>query len=154
MVALHVLFLLVARQALQAAAPVQLPVSPALQARFVPILLTPQPVSPPPVALPERRPVPHKRAAMERPRPVVQAAAVAASPGLRLRDQDGQVLLPAASASASATPDYVQRLPQGDTRIMRHADPVPYKATRFEKYFPPPKETAGGALVRHVGEGR
>ncbi|MEO5813251.1 MAG: hypothetical protein ABIU96_05030 [Rhodanobacter sp.] len=148
---MHVLFLLVARQALQAAAPGQLPVSPALQARFVPILLTPQRM-PPPVLLPERRPVPHQRAVAERPRPVEQSAAVAASPALRLRDQDGQVLLPAHSASTSATPEYVQRLPQGDTRIMRHADPVPYKATRFEKYFPPPKESAGGALVRHVGE--
>ena len=85
-------------------------------------------------------------------RPVEQSAAVATSPALRLRDQDGQVLLPAHSASTSATPEYVQRLPQGDTRIMRHADPVPYRATRFEKYFPPPKESAGGALVRHVGE--
>ncbi len=27
-----------------------------------------------------------------------------------------------------------------------------YKATRFEKYFPPPNETAGGALGRHIGD--
>jgi hypothetical protein len=27
-----------------------------------------------------------------------------------------------------------------------------YKATRFEKYFPPPNETAGGAVGRHIGD--
>ena len=27
-----------------------------------------------------------------------------------------------------------------------------YKATRLEKYFPPPNETAGGALGRHIGD--
>ncbi len=27
-----------------------------------------------------------------------------------------------------------------------------YRATRFEKYFPPPNETAGGAVGRHIGD--
>jgi hypothetical protein len=27
-----------------------------------------------------------------------------------------------------------------------------YKATRYEKYFPPPNETAGGAVGRHIGD--
>lgn len=148
---LHVLFLLVARQALQTRAPPRLPASPALQARFVPILLTPQPAAPPPVTLPAR-PAPARPAAVGPARAKVPATAAAPAPALVLRDRTGQVLLPAHSASTGATPDYVQRAPQGDTRIMRHVDPVPYKPTRFEKYFPPPDESAGGALVRHVGE--
>ena len=43
-------------------------------------------------------------------------------------------LLPASAASA-ATPGYVQRMPQGDTQVMQHADPVKYQATRFDQYF-------------------
>ena len=150
-VLLHVLFLLVTRQALLTRAPPQLAVSPALQARFVPILLTPQPAAPPPVTLP-RRPAPQRPTVVARPRPEVRATAAAAPPALMLRDRAGQALLPAHSASAGATPDYVQRVPQGDTRIMHNVDPVPYRPTRFEQYFPPPDESAGGALVRHVGE--
>jgi hypothetical protein len=150
-VLLHVLFLLVARQALLTKVPPQLPVSPALQARFVPILLTPQPAAPPPVTLPKRRAA-QRPAVVARPRSDVHATAVAPPPTLLLRDRAGQVLLPAHSASTGATPDYVQRVPQGDTRIMHNVDPVPYQATRFEQYFPPPDESAGGALVRHVGE--
>ena len=150
-VLLHVLFLLVARQALLTKVPPQLPVSPALQARFVPILLTPQPAAPPPVTLP-KRPAAQRPTVVARPRSDVHATAVAPPPALLLRDRAGQALLPAHSASTGATPDYVQRAPQGDTRIMRNVDPVPYRATRFEKYFPPPDESAGGALVRHVGE--
>jgi hypothetical protein len=67
----------------------------------------------------------------------------------RLYDEHGQPLLPATAASAPE-PGYVQNLPQGDARVMQHTDPIKYKATRFEKYFPPPDETAGGAAVRHV----
>lgn len=147
-VAVHLVFLLVARQALQTAAPAQLPVAPALQARFVAIQLTPRPVPPPPA----HRPTPHPHTVVEPPRLDVRPAAVVAPPPVVLRDRDGQVLLPAPAASTGTTPDYVQHLPQGDTRIMHNVDPIRYRATRFEKYFPPPDETAGGALVRHVGE--
>lgn len=148
-VAVHLVFLLVARQALRTAAPPQLPVAPALQARFVAIQLAPRP-APPPVMPPKRHPTPPSHI-VERPRADVRPVAVAPPPAV-LRDRDGQLLLPAPAASAGAKPDYVQHLPQGDARIMRNVDPVRYQATRFEKYFPPPDETAGGALVRHVGE--
>jgi hypothetical protein len=148
---LHVLFLLVARQALLTRMPAELAVSPALQARFVPILLTLQPAAPPPVTVPQR-PAPRRPPVVKRPRPEVRATAAAAPPGLVLRDRTGQALLPAHAASAGVTPDYVQRAPRGDTRIMHNVDPVPYQPTRFEQYFPPPDESAGGALVRHVGE--
>lgn len=67
----------------------------------------------------------------------------------KLFDAHGQPLLPDGAAS-SITPDYVQYLPQGDGRVMQHSDPIKYKPTRFEEYFPPPDETAGGAAVRHA----
>ena len=70
---------------------------------------------------------------------------------LRLYDRDGQPLLPAQAASAP-TPEAGSPALAGDTRIMRHTDPVKYRATRFEQYFPPPGETLGGAAVRHVVE--
>ena len=43
--------------------------------------------------------------------------------------------------------------PADDRRIMQHdSNRMQYKATRFEKYFPPPNETAGGAVGRHIGD--
>lgn len=69
----------------------------------------------------------------------------------RLYDKQGQLLLPTPVAG-SAEPGYVQHPPSGDTRIMHDTDPIKYKATRFEQYFPPPDETLGGAAVRHVVE--
>ena len=112
-------------------------------------------VKPPPAlpALPPmRRPLPVKTrepAAKDAMQIQPPPAAAVDTRSAKLFDKDGQPLLPAASAS-SAAPDYVQRLPQGDSRIMQHSDPIPYTATRFEEYFPPPGETAGGAAVRHV----
>lgn len=69
---------------------------------------------------------------------------------LRLYDQTGRAVLAPAPASTAPAPDYVQRKPQGDTRIMHDTDPVKYKATRFDKDFPPPDESLGGAAVRHA----
>jgi hypothetical protein len=49
-------------------------------------------------------------------------------------------------ASASTAPK-----PADDRQIMQHdSNRMQYKATRFEKYFPPPNETAGGAVGRHI----
>ena len=147
-VLLHVLFALVLRQALQMSAPVRLERPQALQARFVPILLVPSPAPAlPPVRLPERHAPPRAPVGHTAP-----SAQVTATPPLALYDHDGRALLPAPTASVGATPDYVQRLPSGDARIMHDTDPVHYQSTRFEKYFPPPGESTGGALVRHVTE--
>lgn len=69
--------------------------------------------------------------------------------------KDGSVHLPsttgANSATASATAE--QSKPADDRQIMQHdSNRMQYKATRFEKYFPPPNETAGGAVGRHIGD--
>jgi hypothetical protein len=105
----------------------------------------PPQIPPPPgkVAPPRPAEPPAKDAMALQPSP----ATTVASP--RLYDRHGQPRLPATAANTSV-PGYVQNLPQGDARIMRHDNPIEYKATRFEQYFPPRGETAGGAAVRHV----
>lgn len=67
------------------------------------------------VQLPASAPAPAKAASVAMP---------------HLFDSSGVPILPAAASSA-ATPEYVQRMPQGDTRIMQHTSPVKYRPTRF-----------------------
>jgi len=150
---LHALFMLTIWQEMRppvtAAAAPERP-DDVLQVRF--IASAPLPATPPPPlpALPPRvllkRPVPPAKDAMTLQLPT---PAPAATP--LLYDRDGLPRLPAAAAS-TAVPGYVQRMPAGDPRIMQHTSPVPYKATRFEQYFPPPGESLGGAVLRHVVE--
>lgn len=84
------------------------------------------PPAPPPVPLPPRTPpVPPAKGAL-----VVQPPPAAAAAAPRLFDDKGRPLLPAPAASAP-TPAYVQRMPQGDTRIMQHDSPIKYQPTRF-----------------------
>jgi hypothetical protein len=90
----------------------------------------PLPLPPPaPKPAPPRRPEPNAKDALtiqSPPQPVESAPA-------RLFDRNGQPLLPsAARAPAPATPGYASHLPQGDTRIMQHDDPIKYQATRFD----------------------
>jgi hypothetical protein len=154
-VVLHGLFMLAIWYGMRPppiAAPTEMHADEVLQVRFITRVpashaAPPDMQAPPPPpkarALPKRsEPVAKNAMTLQVPTPKPAAAA-------RLYDEHGQPLLPAASASAPA-PGYVQRLPQGDTRVMQHADPIKYKATRFEQYFPPPDETAGGAAVRHA----
>ena len=113
------------------------PVADVLEVRFIPAATAPAakpppPVSmpPPPVRAPSRRtaqPVARNALSVQLPAPA-PAASVAAP---RLFDRNGQAILPAAGSTSE--PEYVQRLPQGDTRIMRHDSPVKYQATRFDK---------------------
>ncbi len=100
-----------------------------LQVRFIdtgsaPVAPPPPPALPPPPA-PRTPPVPPAEGAL-----VVQAPPVGATTP-RLLDAQGRPLLPAPAASAPV-PGYVQRMPQGDTQIMRHDSPVEYRPTRFE----------------------
>jgi hypothetical protein len=153
-VLLHVLFLLVTWRAMRPRPPPAAPVHPeeVLQVRFITHAANAVAKPPPPQALPPP-PAPH---APPKPRePVAKDAMTIQLPPPKpastasLYDKNGQPLLPATAASAP-TPGYVQHLPQGDAQIMRHDSPVKYQATRFEQYFPPPDETAGGAVVRHA----
>ncbi|OOG46065.1 hypothetical protein B0E50_17150 [Rhodanobacter sp. C01] len=108
---------------------------------------------PPQQVVPPVRPVTHEKS--RRDAMVMQdheatpapAASVATPSAASLR------LAPAtetyAATSAKATP----AKPADDRQIMQHdSNRMQYKATRFEKYFPPPNETAGGAVGRHIGD--
>lgn len=151
--ALHVLLALLVWQALRTTLPTPGRTSAALVARFVPIVLperAPPSKPPKPVPPPKPRVVQRQRSTAKpvspQPQPDTEVPTTAT-----LYDRHGQPLLPApAASSGAAAPDYVQRLPQGDTQIMRHANPLPYQPTRLEKYFPPPGESAGGAAVRKL----
>jgi hypothetical protein len=129
----------------------------ALQVRFIERPTTAAPTPPPAVRPP---PVPAPPPLRERPRPDAMTASLpapaASAPAAppHLYDRTGQPVLPAGAASAAApTPGYVQRMPQGDSRVMSHDTPIKYKATRFEEYFPPPDETLMGQTVRSVLRG-
>lgn len=118
-------------------------------------------VPPPQVAPPRVRPVTHEKP--HRDAMVVQdheaapapAASVATPSASSLFAKDGSVrLAPAApttyaTTNAKATP----AKPADDRQIMQHDyNQMHTKTTRFEKYFPPPNETAGGKVGRHVGD--
>jgi hypothetical protein len=80
------------------------------------------------------------------------AASASAAPKPQLFDRNGVAQLPSASASTAVAPvpGYVQRKPTGDMQVMDHTSPVPYKATRFEQYFPPPGENAAQTGLRKI----
>ena len=127
----------------------------------------PEPPSPPTlvpprqVATPRVRPVTH-----EKPRSdamVVQDHAAAPAPAASVATpsassvfaKDGSVRLAPeaptnyATTNAKAAPPK----PADDRQIMQHDyNQMHTKTTRFEKYFPPPNETVGGAVGRHVGD--
>ncbi|MBE1161779.1 hypothetical protein IGX34_15460 [Dyella sp. 7MK23] len=67
---------------------------------------------------------------------------------------DGSIRLPPEHIQYSAnTPSEVKASkPKDDRQIMEHTDFTHYKPTRFNKYFPPPNETLGGAVGRHIDD--
>lgn len=111
----------------------------AMQIRFIDSVPAPPQAEPPPPPVLPSRPAVATRAP---PPPKVREAPAKnsltvvpppAAPAPHLYDQNGQPLLPsAASTPAPAAPDYVQRLPQGDTQVMNHDNPIKYQATRFD----------------------
>lgn len=111
---------------------------------------------PPPPMMPRVRPVTHERARRDamvmqdhQPAPAPPAS-VATPSALSLFAKDGSVRLTPATVTASTPVKPVK--PADDRQIMQHdSNRMQYKATRFEKYFPPPNETAGGAAGRHIG---
>ncbi|MEW9573004.1 hypothetical protein ABQJ54_14700 [Rhodanobacter sp. Si-c] len=105
-------------------------------------------------ATPRSRPVPHEKP--RRDAMVVQDHEAAPAPAASsLFAKDGSIRLPPAATNYSATPNAKAKPaePADDRRIMQHdSNHMHYKPTRFDKYFPPPNETAGGAVGRHIGD--
>jgi len=109
------------------------PVADVLEVRFIPAATVLAAKAPPPVPLPPPPRASSRHAAEPAAKNAlsVQLPAPAASVAPpRLFDRNGQAILPATAASV---PEYVQGMPRGDTRIMRHDSPVKYQATRFDK---------------------
>jgi hypothetical protein len=82
------------------------------------------------------------------------AASVATPAATSLFNMDGSIRLPAAPTDTSVAPRVGAKptKPADDRQIMQHNSYVHFKPTRFDKYFPPPNETAGGAVGRHIGD--
>lgn len=72
----------------------------------------------------------------------------------QLFSASGSVRLPPEHIQYSAnTPSEVKASkPKDDRQIMEHTDFTHYQPTRFNKYFPPPNETLGGAVGRHIDD--
>jgi hypothetical protein len=168
---LHALFALALWYVMQPGLP-QVAVAPvdtdqALVVHLIDAALPPEPptplprLAPPPQAAhPHVRPVTH-----EKPRSdamVVQdheatpapAASAATSSASSVFAKDGSVRLsPAQTNYASTNPKIKPASPRDDNRIMQHDfNQMHTKTTRFEKYFPPPNESVGGAVSRHIGD--
>jgi hypothetical protein len=169
---LHALFALVLWYEMQpklpqlAAAPIDSESEQALVVRLIDhsseprVVPPPEPPSPPTlvpprqVATPRVRPVTH-----EKPRSdamVVQDHEAAPAPAASsLFAKDGSVRLAPAAPTNYATTNAKAKpaTPADDRQIMQHDyNQMHTKTTRFEKYFPPPNETAGGKVGRHVGD--
>lgn len=126
-----------------------------LQVRFIThaprAAATPPPAAAPAPA-PKPRPLPKIHEPLAKDAMTVQLPTPAPADTAHLYDKDGQPLLQPAPASSAPGSAYVQRMPEGDTRIMHNTDPIKYRPTRFEQYSPPPGESLGDAAVRHVVE--
>jgi hypothetical protein len=114
---------------------------------------------PPQRAATRVRPEPHEKPRREamvvqdhEPAPA-PAASVATPAAISLFAKDGTVHLAPAPTGTPAAVAAKPAKPADDRQIMQHdSNHMHYKATRFEKYFPPPDETAGGAVGRHIGD--
>lgn len=146
---------------------VEVQLNNAIQVRFITHNPVAKPVAPPPIAPPPppphpaREPVSKNAMTLHLPGPAPlpasppQAAPASSSsaPPPMLFSRTGQIILPP-NASNPPIPKagYVQRTPQGDTQIMQNRAGSRYQSApnRFEKYFPPPKESFVGGLMRKL----
>lgn len=147
---LHGLFALLAWLAMRPAAPLPAPAAPEelMQVRLIdntPVAHAP----PPPLALPPAPAAPPAPKHREPPAKNAMVLQAPPAPAPRLFDEHGQPLLPA-HASTAPPPEYVQQMPQGDTRIMRHDSPIKYRSTRFEKDWDPGANAVDSALQKLV----
>ncbi|WP_266168518.1 hypothetical protein [Dyella subtropica] len=129
----------------------------ALQVRLIPrqrvAQAPPLPEAPPPPPTPAApRPAPvHEAPSKNAMTASLPASAASSTPPPRLFDLNGRPLLPNETPPpAPETSGYVQRAPQGDTRMMQHGSPVKYQATRFDKDWDKSKDIVDGALHKAV----
>jgi hypothetical protein len=125
------------------------PAPPAL-----PALLPPRQAAPP-RARPMQHEQPRRDAMVVQDHQAAPAASAATQAASSLFAKDGLIRLPPAVTDYSAAPSAQAKpaKPADDSQIMQHdSNHMHYKPTRFEKYFPPPNETAGGAVGRHIGD--
>jgi hypothetical protein len=174
---LHGLFALLVWSAMQPKPPhrtvVHIDIGRALIVRVLDRPTTPRATQPPAPPTPPKL-VPPRQAVSPRVRPVTHeksrrdamvvrdheaipapAASVGTPTAISLFNKDGSVRLPPMPAAAWSTGSAKAKpaKPADDRQIMQHdSNRMHYKATRFEKYFPPANETAGGALGRHIGD--
>ena len=81
--------------------------------------------------------------------PPAAAASTASPAGVSLISR----LPPAETTYATTNPKIKAPKARDDSQIMQHdLNQMHTKTTRFEKYFPPPNESAGGAVSRHIGD--
>jgi hypothetical protein len=112
----------------------------------LPTLLPPRQVVPPRV-----RPVTQEKP--PRDAMVVQDHEATPAPAASVAVSFSVRLPPTTETSAATSANAKPAKPADDRQIMQHdSNRMQYKATRFEKYFPPPNETAGGAVGRHIGD--
>ena len=121
-----------------------------------PALAAPRQVAPPRVRpVPQEKPRRDAMVVQDHQAPPAPAVSVATSAATGLFAKDGSVRLPPTTTAAAATTSIEAKpaKPADDRQIMQHdSNHLNYKPTRFDKYFPPANETAGGAVGRHVGD--
>jgi hypothetical protein len=106
-----------------------------------PTALATAPVLPLPKSVPRRR---RTRVMPHAPSRAPEAVPSERTP--RLFGLDGHILLPDEHAHDNASNAFSSHIPHGDP--FARANPVPYEATRFDKYFPDVRESLGGEIVR------
>jgi hypothetical protein len=108
----------------------------------------------PQAAAPRVRPGPHEKvrpdATAKRDHEAAPVPAPAIPTATGLFAADGSIKIPPMQTNYAAALKHEAK-PADDRQIMQHPDYMHYKPTRFNKYFPPPNETAGGAVGRHIG---
>lgn len=159
--ALHALFTLMVWKAMRPPSAVR---EQWLSVRLIHVATPPKQLSSPaaPVMAPLASALPAKPKPTEKPHKQVVDASATKKPAPTISDNkpdasqlfsaDGSIRLPPEHIQYSAnTPSEAKkRRPKDDSQIMEHTDFTHYQPTRFNKYFPPPNETLGGAVGRHI----
>lgn len=169
---LHALFVLVLWHAMQPTLPQLAVATPVDSDQALVVRLIDRPSKPPaaqppmlpPTLLPPRPELPAHARPMTREKPrsdamVVQdhaapAASVATPSAASAFAEESLVRLQITPTTyATTNPKIKPPKPADDSQIMQHdSNQMQTRITRFDKYFPPPNETAGGAVGRHVGD--